>query len=98
MIHHLYQQSLTHAMVAACPNFDSVHQKGSYGAMMQWSTAQVDNGVSLRNIPTHFGDQLSLGGISQPEMNRGGLLGLQQHPGDVDDGMQIALGPHVRVF
>ena len=83
-----YQQSLTHAVMAACPGFDAVHPKGSFGAIIQWCAAQVDNGVSLRNIHTHFGDQLSPGGLSQPEINGNGLLGLQQHMCAFDDGLQ----------
>ena len=91
VIQHPYQQSLTHDMAIACPNFDSVHPENSYGAIMPWLAAQVDNGVSLRNIPTHFRDQLSQGGISQLAMNGGALLGFQQHLCAFDDGTQ---SPH----
>ena len=88
VIQHPYQQSFMYNMAAACTYFDSIHPKGSYGVIMQWLAAQVNNGVSLRNIPTHFGDQLYPSSISQPESNGGSLLGLQQHPGAFDDGMQ----------
>ena len=75
-------------MVEACPGFDALHPKGSFGAIIQWCAAQVGSGVSLRNIHTHFGVNLSPCGMLQPEMNRNGLLGLRQHTGAFDDGLQ----------
>ena len=74
-----YPQTLTYAMAAVCPGLEGVQPKGSYGAIMQYCAAQLDNGVSLRTTPPQFGDQLSPGELPRPEMNSNGLLGLHQH-------------------
>ena len=87
-----YPQSLTNIMVTACPGLNGVHPKGSYGAIMQWCAAQVDSGISLRNIPPQFGDQLSPGDVPQPEMNSNVLLGLRQHTSAFGEGLQSPRG------
>ena len=81
-----YSQSLTHAM--ACPGLNAVLPKGGFEVIMQWCAAHVGSGVPLRYTPPHFGDQSSPGYMSQPEMNRNGLLGLHQHTGAFEDGPQ----------
>ena len=80
-------------MVVACLGLDGVHLKGSYGAIMQYCAAQLDNGMSLRNTPPpQFGDQLSPGDVPQPEINGNGLLGLCQHTSSFDEGLQSPQG------
>ena len=52
-----FPQSPMYAMGAACPGLDGAHPKGSYGAIMQYCAAQLDNGTSLRATPPpHFED------------------------------------------
>ena len=65
-------------MAAVCPGLEGVEPKGSFGAIMQYCAAQLDNGVSLKTIPPQFGGQLASDNVLQPEMNENGLLGLRQ--------------------
>ena len=88
-----YPQILTYAMAAACPGLEGVHPKGSYGAIMQYCAAQLDNGASLRAIPPpQLGDQLSPGEVPLPEMNGIGLLGLRQHTSAYEGEVQSPQG------
>ena len=80
-----FPQSLTYTMGAACPSLNGAHPKGSYGAIMQYCAAQLDNGAPLRAIPLHFGDQFASDNVSQPEINGYGLLGLRQHTSAYDE-------------
>ena len=73
-----YPQTLTYAMASVRPGLEGAQPKGSFGAIMQYCAAQLDNGASLKTIPPQFGGQLALDNVLQPEMNENGLLGLRQ--------------------